>query len=148
MHILNYNSSFLLDTDSFSFIIFKRLHHTSFKINISTFSKALPSGPPLNPLRGRQCAQTRNCVLFRNSCKTQNFFPSQLMSCVPTYINLIIGCTLKLKMTVCRTDSQSNYWCLLQYYFTNCFIYILYFASFLTKILSVVFELQQPYRVQ
>ena len=42
--------NFLLDTDSFSFIIFKRLY-TSFKVNIVNFSIALPL-VPLKPLRG------------------------------------------------------------------------------------------------
>ena len=69
MHILNYNRSFLLDTDSFSFIVFKRLYHASFKLNIVSFSRALPYGPLLNPLRGSDCAH-RLIV----SCKTQNFF--------------------------------------------------------------------------
>ena len=69
MHIINYNRSFLLDTDSFSFIVFKRLYHASFKLNIVSFSRALPYGPLLNPLRGSDCAH-RLIV----SCKTQNFF--------------------------------------------------------------------------
>ena len=34
-----------------------------------------PLSSPLNPLRGSQCpSQTLSCVLFPNSCKTQNFF--------------------------------------------------------------------------
>ena len=79
--ILNQNSSFLLDTDSFSFTILKRLYHTSFKLNNVNFSRALPNGNPFNQLRGSQCAQTPSCILFPNSCKMQNFFPSWLMSC-------------------------------------------------------------------
>ena len=31
-------------------------------------------------MRGSQCVQTPNCVLFPKSCKTQNFFPSWLTS--------------------------------------------------------------------
>ena len=76
VHILNYNSSFLLD--NFSFIITKSLHHTSSKLNIVHFPRTLPPGPPLNPLRGSQCPQTPSCVLFPNSCKTQILFPSWL----------------------------------------------------------------------
>ena len=41
----------LLDTDSFSFIIFKRLYHTSSRLNIVNFSIALPPGPP-EPIEG------------------------------------------------------------------------------------------------
>ena len=79
--ILNQNSSFLLDTDNFSFTILKRLYHTSFKLNNVNFSRALPNGNPFNQLRGSQCAQTPSCILFPSSCKMQNFFPSWLMSC-------------------------------------------------------------------
>ena len=43
---------FLLDTDSFNFIILKRLRHTSFKLNIVNFSRVLPPGSPMNLLRG------------------------------------------------------------------------------------------------
>ena len=42
VHILNYNSSFLLDTNSYSFTTFKGLYHTSFELNIGNFSRALP----------------------------------------------------------------------------------------------------------
>ena len=49
MNILNYKS-FLLDTDNFSVTISKSLYHTSFKLNIVNFSRALPPGPLLNPL--------------------------------------------------------------------------------------------------
>ena len=45
MHILKYNSSFLLDTDSSSCIISKTLYHTSFKLNVVNFQRDLPSGP-------------------------------------------------------------------------------------------------------
>ena len=55
VHVLNYNSSFSIDTGIF---IFKRLYHTSFKLNIVNLSRALPSGPPLNLLRSSQCAHT------------------------------------------------------------------------------------------
>ena len=48
MRILNYNSSFLLVADSFSFIIFKRLYHTSFKLDIH-FSRALYLWSPTEP---------------------------------------------------------------------------------------------------
>ena len=79
MYILNYNGSFLLDRDSFSFI-FKRQYHTNFELNIVNFTSTLPHGPPLNTLRGSQCAQASNCVIFHNTCKTQNFFCFWLMS--------------------------------------------------------------------
>ena len=46
VHILYYNSSFLFHTESFSFIIFKSLYHTSLKVNIVNFSNAWPLGPP------------------------------------------------------------------------------------------------------
>ena len=44
-----FSSSFLLDTNSFILIIFKRLYHTNFKLSIVNFARALPPGPPLNP---------------------------------------------------------------------------------------------------
>ena len=73
VHILNYNSSLLVG--NFSFIISKRLYHTSFKLNIVNFPRALHPDPPLNSLRGSQCPpQTPSCTLFPNSCKTQNYF--------------------------------------------------------------------------
>ena len=34
---------------------FKKLYHTSFKLNTVNFSKVLSPGHPLNPLRGLQC---------------------------------------------------------------------------------------------
>ena len=53
LHILNLSSSFVSDTDSFlSFIIFKKLYYTGFKLNIVNFSKALPPGPPTEPTEG------------------------------------------------------------------------------------------------
>ena len=39
-------------TENFSFIISKRLHDTSSKLNIVDFLKPLLPGPMLNPLRG------------------------------------------------------------------------------------------------
>ena len=53
VHMLNYTSSFLLD--GFSFIVSKRLYHTSFKLNIVNFPRAWPPGPPMNPLKSSQC---------------------------------------------------------------------------------------------
>ena len=70
----SYFNSFLLDTSSFSFIIFKRLHHTISKLNIVAFLKVLPLGPLLKPLKGWQCTQIPYCVLFPYSWKTQTFF--------------------------------------------------------------------------
>ena len=52
MHILNYNSSFLLD--NFSFFVSKRLYRTSFKLYIVNIPRALSPGPPVNPVRGPQ----------------------------------------------------------------------------------------------
>ena len=58
-HILNYNSSFLLDMrDNFSFIVSKRLNHTSFKTNVVNFSSALPPDLPPIPRMGSQCPLT------------------------------------------------------------------------------------------
>ena len=51
-------SSFLLEADSFSFVISKRLFHTRFKLNIVHSSRGLIPGTPLNPLRDSQCTQT------------------------------------------------------------------------------------------
>ena len=73
LHILSYNSNFLLNANSFSYIACKRLHHASFKLNIVNFWRAFSFGP-LNPLRGLKCTQTPNCILFSNSCRTQIFF--------------------------------------------------------------------------
>ena len=64
-----------------SFIIYERLYHTSFKLNIVSFPNALHSGPPMTPLRGSQWPQNPSCILFPNSGKTQNFFPSWLTLC-------------------------------------------------------------------
>ena len=46
MPILYYNNSLLLETDSFSFVIFKGLYqaHTSFKLNIVNVSSVLDPG--------------------------------------------------------------------------------------------------------
>ena len=57
-------SSFLLDTDSFSFIISKRLFHTSFKVNIVNFSNGLLCSPSLNSLMESQCTQTPAAFYF------------------------------------------------------------------------------------
>ena len=57
-----YSSSFLLTTDIFHFIIFKRLYHTSFKLNIMNFSWALHPCPPLNPLMASQCTHSASKV--------------------------------------------------------------------------------------
>ena len=51
LHILYYNSSFVLDTNSFSFVIFKRLYHISFKLYIVNISNAQPPGLP-EPIEG------------------------------------------------------------------------------------------------
>lgn len=40
----------------------------------------MPSGPPLNPLKGSQSTQILSCILFSNSWKMQTFFPSWLTS--------------------------------------------------------------------
>ena len=45
VYILSY-FSFLFDTDSFSFNVFKRLYYTIFKLNVVNLSRALP---PLVP---------------------------------------------------------------------------------------------------
>ena len=52
VRILNYGIIFLLDTENFSFIIFKGLYHTSFKLNIVNFSRALPPWSPTEPSEG------------------------------------------------------------------------------------------------
>ena len=48
-HILNYSSSFLLDTNSFRFIV---LGHPSSKLNNKNFARALYPGPPTEPVEG------------------------------------------------------------------------------------------------
>ena len=53
-----------------SFIISKRLYHASF--NEPTDPLTVPH--PFPP-------QTPSCILFSNSCKTQNVFPSWLAPC-------------------------------------------------------------------
>ena len=68
MHILNYNSSFLLVTDSFSFNIFKRLYHASFKLNVVNVSRALSPWSPTEPTEG-----------FTENPGTQLCFISQFM---------------------------------------------------------------------
>ena len=78
VHILNYNSSFLLDTKSFIFFYFEKLCRTSFKLNAVNSSKALPPSVLLIPLRGSWCVQVSSCILFPNSYKTQTCFPSWL----------------------------------------------------------------------
>ena len=54
------------------------IYHTSFKLNIVNFSRALPPGHPSNPPNPTehrsQYTQTPSCVLFPNSGKMQNFF--------------------------------------------------------------------------
>ena len=78
VHVLNYNSSFSIDTGIFSFIIFKRLYHTSFKLNIVNLSRALSSGPPLKPLRGSQCFHAPQELFISQSMQNAIFFfPTQ-----------------------------------------------------------------------
>ena len=74
VRILNYGIIFLLDTENFSFIIFKGLYHTSFKLNIVNFSRALPPWSPTEPTEGSQCTQTPSCALFPIDAKRRFFF--------------------------------------------------------------------------
>ena len=84
MHILNYNANFLLDANSFSFIIFKRLHlviQAKYWNIFKGFATPPPTPPPgsiLKPLKGSQCAQTHT-VLYKPIHAKHNFFPSWLM---------------------------------------------------------------------
>ena len=81
MHISNYNSSFLLDTDSFSFITFKRLYHTSFKLNIVKIFEGFAPWSPTEPTVGITENPGTQLVFISQFMKMQNFFPSWLMTC-------------------------------------------------------------------
>ena len=60
---------------SLSQVFDEGLHHTSFKLNIVNFLSFLFL-VSLNPSRGSPCTQAPSYVLFSNSCKTHNVFPS------------------------------------------------------------------------
>ena len=78
MHILNYNANFLLDANSFSFIIFKRLHlviQAKYWNIFKGFSTPLVA---TETTKGSQCTQTHT-VLYKNIHAKHNFFPSWLM---------------------------------------------------------------------
>ena len=77
VHILNYNSSFSLDTDSLIVYIV----YTSFKLNIVNSWKALAHGPPVNPgIKGlcfvntNQFLDPRNQKLVKLQFLTNRFF--------------------------------------------------------------------------
>ena len=73
--------SVLLDTDSFSFIIFKRLYHTSFKLNIVNFSSVLPHGPleHIEGLTVHRDPQLRFISQFMQNAKFFSFPPNALV---------------------------------------------------------------------
>ena len=77
---LHYNSSFLFDTESFSFIIFKRLYRTSFKLNIVNFSIALPPGPP-EPIEGFTVRPDPHLCFISQFMQIADFFSSWLTPC-------------------------------------------------------------------
>ena len=74
--MLNQNSSFLLDiTNNFSFIISKRLYHTSFKLNIVNFLLAFQLGSPLNPMKDWHCLPEPQLHFISQFMQMQSFFP-------------------------------------------------------------------------
>ena len=104
---------------SFSFIISKRLYHTSFELNIVNFSRTLPLGPPLKPLKGSQSTQTNNCVLFPISWKTQFFY--FLANTLRTF------CTLRWEFEIAQFDCNfTNNPDFFKKKFKNCWISFFY----------------------
>ena len=82
VHILNYNSSFLLDiyNKHCCFIISEKLYLNSFKLNTVNVSRAFPLVPPLNPVRGLQCLQIPSGILLFNLYKTTALFSPKVKS--------------------------------------------------------------------
>ena len=66
-------SSFLLDADSFSFIISKKLFHTSFKLNIVNSSKDMLPGTPPGPMRESHCILAPAVFYFPIHAKHNSF---------------------------------------------------------------------------
>ena len=62
VHISNYNNNFVLD--NFSFIISKRLYHTSFKLNIVNFPKALLPWSSTEPTEGLTVPQRPRVTFY------------------------------------------------------------------------------------
>ena len=77
----------LIYSDSFRFIIFKRLYDTSFMLNVVNFLRALPRRPLTEPIEELKVHPDPQLPFFLNQWKTENHFPSWPMPCLGIYPN-------------------------------------------------------------